>query len=134
MFQQYQGESLSEAWTCFKDLLQKVPRHVIDLCLQVQIFFDHVNPATRQTIDQAAGGKLRDKNTKESLALLEDLALYDERNAVVLVLIDKGRMPGRGSNIVGSRRLAPEREQEIADVVTIIGTQDIVSGEMDRYD
>nr|GEZ43264.1 zinc finger, CCHC-type [Tanacetum cinerariifolium] len=127
MFQQYHGESLSEAWTCFKDLLQKVPHHVIDLCLQVQIFFDHVNPATRQTIDQAAGGKLRDKNTKESLALLEDLALYDERNAVVLVLIDKGRMPGRGSSIVGSRRLAPEREQEI-------GTQDIVSGEMDRYD
>ncbi|GKC21322.1 zinc finger, CCHC-type containing protein [Tanacetum coccineum] len=27
MFQQYQGESLSKAWTCFKDLLQKVPHH-----------------------------------------------------------------------------------------------------------
>nr|GEV81125.1 zinc finger, CCHC-type [Tanacetum cinerariifolium] len=28
MFQQHQGESLSEAWTRFKDLLQKVPHHV----------------------------------------------------------------------------------------------------------
>ncbi|GKF15577.1 hypothetical protein Tco_0057039, partial [Tanacetum coccineum] len=34
MFQQHQGESLSEAWTCFKDLIQKVPHHGIDLWLQ----------------------------------------------------------------------------------------------------
>ncbi|GKF71221.1 zinc finger, CCHC-type containing protein [Tanacetum coccineum] len=47
MFQQHQGESLSEAWTRFKDLLQKVPRHGIDLWLQVQIFYDNVNLVTR---------------------------------------------------------------------------------------
>ncbi|GJW10848.1 hypothetical protein Tco_1576675 [Tanacetum coccineum] len=76
MFQQHQGESLSEAWTRFKDLLQKVRHHGIDLWLQVQIFYDHVNPATRRTIDQSAGGKLRDKDTEESWALIEDLALY----------------------------------------------------------
>ncbi|GJR39526.1 zinc finger, CCHC-type containing protein [Tanacetum coccineum] len=35
MFQQHQGESLSEAWIRFKDLLQKVPHHGIDLWLQV---------------------------------------------------------------------------------------------------
>ncbi|GJT55784.1 zinc finger, CCHC-type containing protein [Tanacetum coccineum] len=51
MFQQHHGESLSEAWTRFKDLLQKVPHHGIDLWLQVQIFYDHVNPITRRTID-----------------------------------------------------------------------------------
>ncbi|GKA68520.1 zinc finger, CCHC-type containing protein, partial [Tanacetum coccineum] len=34
MFQQHQGESFSEAWTRFKDLLQKVPHHGIDLWLQ----------------------------------------------------------------------------------------------------
>ncbi|GJY19136.1 MAK10-like protein [Tanacetum coccineum] len=73
MFQQHQGESLSEAWTCFKDLLQKVPHHGIDLWL-------HVNPATRRTIDQSADGKLCDKNAKESWALIEDLALYDNES------------------------------------------------------
>ncbi|GKC88238.1 MAK10-like protein [Tanacetum coccineum] len=56
MFQQHHGESLFEAWTRFKDLLQKVPHHGIDLWLQVQIFYDHVNPVTRRTIDQSAGG------------------------------------------------------------------------------
>ncbi|GJX89076.1 MAK10-like protein [Tanacetum coccineum] len=80
MFQQHHGESLSEAWTRFKDLLQKVPHHGIDLWLQVQIFYDHVNPVTRRTIDQSAGGKLRDRNAKESWALLEDLALYDNES------------------------------------------------------
>ncbi|GJV05644.1 MAK10-like protein [Tanacetum coccineum] len=51
MFQQHQGEYVSEAWTRFKDLLQK-----------------------------SAGGKLYDKNAKESWALLEDLALYDNES------------------------------------------------------
>ncbi|GJZ76994.1 MAK10-like protein [Tanacetum coccineum] len=80
MFQQHQRESLSEAWTRFKDLLQKVPHHGIDLWLQVQIFYDHVNPVTRRTIDQSVGGKLRDMIVKESWALLEDLALYDNKS------------------------------------------------------
>ncbi|GJW54531.1 zinc finger, CCHC-type containing protein [Tanacetum coccineum] len=80
MFQQHQGKSLSEAWTRFKDLLKKVPHHGIDLWLQIQIFYDHVNLITRRTIDQAAGGKLRDKNDKESWALLEDLTLYDNES------------------------------------------------------
>nr|GEY80932.1 MAK10-like protein [Tanacetum cinerariifolium] len=49
------SESLSEAWTRFKDLLQKVPHYSIDLWLHIQIFYDHVNLITRRTIDQAAG-------------------------------------------------------------------------------
>nr|GEV17248.1 MAK10-like protein [Tanacetum cinerariifolium] len=72
--------NLDEAWTLFKDLLQKVPHHGINLWLQVQIFYDHVNPVTRRTIDQSAGGKLHDRNAKESWALLEDLSLYDNES------------------------------------------------------
>ncbi|GKE75428.1 hypothetical protein Tco_1537469 [Tanacetum coccineum] len=80
MFQQHHGESLSEAWTRFKDLLQKVPHDGIDLWLQVQIFYDHVNPITRRTIDQSTGGKLCDHNAKEYWALLNDLAIYDNES------------------------------------------------------
>ncbi|GJS13925.1 hypothetical protein Tco_0408397 [Tanacetum coccineum] len=43
-------------------------------------FYDNVNPVTRQTIDQSAGGKLRGRNAKESWALLEDLALYENKS------------------------------------------------------
>ncbi|GKA90646.1 hypothetical protein Tco_0812516 [Tanacetum coccineum] len=80
IFQQHHGESISEAWTRFKDLLQKVPHHGIDLWLQVQIFYDHVNPITRRTIDQSAGGTLRDLNPEESWVTLEDPALYDNKS------------------------------------------------------
>ena len=80
MFQQHQGESLSEAWNRFKDLLSKVPHHGIDRWLQIQIFYDHCNSITKRTIDQAAGGKLSDKNANESWTILEDLALYDNEN------------------------------------------------------
>ncbi|GJZ23082.1 hypothetical protein Tco_0560541 [Tanacetum coccineum] len=57
-----------------------IPRHGIDLWLQVQIFYNHVNPITRRTIDQSIGGKLRDLNPEESWAILEDLALYDNES------------------------------------------------------
>nr|GEU71427.1 glutathione S-transferase T3-like [Tanacetum cinerariifolium] len=52
MFQQHHGESLSESGTRFKDLIQKVSHHGINLWLQA----------------------------KESWALLEDLALYDNES------------------------------------------------------
>ncbi|GJR99174.1 MAK10-like protein [Tanacetum coccineum] len=57
MFQQHQEESFSKAWTHFKNLLQKVPHHGINLWLQ-----------------------LRDRNTEESWTLLEELALYDNES------------------------------------------------------
>ncbi|GJW75634.1 zinc finger, CCHC-type containing protein [Tanacetum coccineum] len=77
MFQQHHGESLSEAWTRFKDLLQKVPHHGINRWLQIQIFYDHVSFHLKCEIDRAAGGKLRNKNTDESWEINENLALYD---------------------------------------------------------
>ncbi|GKC85709.1 zinc finger, CCHC-type containing protein [Tanacetum coccineum] len=76
MFQKHHGESQSEAWTSFKDLLQKVPHHGIDRWLQIQIFYDHVSFHLKCEIDRAASGKLRNKNTNESWEIIENLALY----------------------------------------------------------
>ncbi|GKD36857.1 MAK10-like protein, partial [Tanacetum coccineum] len=41
MFQQHHEEYLSEAWNHFKDLLQKVPHHGIDLWLQDLALYDN---------------------------------------------------------------------------------------------
>ncbi|GJS29795.1 zinc finger, CCHC-type containing protein [Tanacetum coccineum] len=65
MFQQHHGESLSEAWTRFKDLLQNSPHHGIDRWLQIQKFYDHVSFHPKCEIDCAAVGKLRNKNADE---------------------------------------------------------------------
>ncbi|GJS44716.1 hypothetical protein Tco_0594837 [Tanacetum coccineum] len=48
--------------------------------ISVQIFYDHINPTTRQTIDHSNDGKLRGRNTEESWELLEDLSLYDNES------------------------------------------------------
>ncbi|GKC07854.1 MAK10-like protein [Tanacetum coccineum] len=80
MFQQHHGESLSEAWTRFKDLLQKVPHHGIDRWLQIQIFYDHVSFHLKCEIDRAVGGKIRNKNPDESWEIIENLALYDHED------------------------------------------------------
>ncbi|GJW90012.1 zinc finger, CCHC-type containing protein [Tanacetum coccineum] len=77
MSQQHQGESLSEAWTRFKDLLQKFPHHGIDHWLQIKFFYDHVSFHLKHEIDHVVGGKLRNKNTDESWDIIENLALYD---------------------------------------------------------
>ncbi|GKC44091.1 zinc finger, CCHC-type containing protein [Tanacetum coccineum] len=77
MFQQHQGESLSEAWTRFKDLLQKVSYHGIGRWLQMQKIYDHVSFHIKCEINRTVAGKLRDKNVDESWKIIENLALYD---------------------------------------------------------
>ncbi|GKE30476.1 zinc finger, CCHC-type containing protein [Tanacetum coccineum] len=77
MFQQHHEESLSEAWTHFKDLLQKVPHHDIDRWLQIKFFYDHVSFHLKCEIDRSADDKLREKNTDESWEIIENLTLYD---------------------------------------------------------
>nr|GEV83945.1 hypothetical protein [Tanacetum cinerariifolium] len=42
--------------------------------------YTNVNEENTRTIEQSAGGKLHDKNTVESWALLEDLTLYDNKS------------------------------------------------------
>ncbi|GJT85950.1 hypothetical protein Tco_1067667 [Tanacetum coccineum] len=59
--------------TRFKDLLQKVSHHGLDLWLQVQIFYDHVDYTAQMAIDYAAGGRLKKLRLK-----IEDLAQHEE--------------------------------------------------------
>ncbi|GKD86364.1 hypothetical protein Tco_1357518, partial [Tanacetum coccineum] len=91
MFQQHQGESLSEAWTRFKDLLRKVPHHGIDLWLQVQIFYDRIDHTLKRTVDYAAGGRLRKISAEKAWATIEELARYEDEGWNDLVA------PGEGS-------------------------------------
>ncbi|GKF44600.1 hypothetical protein Tco_0131152 [Tanacetum coccineum] len=64
----------------FQGLTPKIPSPWHRLLASNPIFYDHVTPTIRRTINHSAGGKLRDKNAKESWAILEDLALYDNES------------------------------------------------------
>nr|GEV38526.1 MAK10-like protein [Tanacetum cinerariifolium] len=47
---------------------------------RTRLLYCNFSLRSRRTINQSAGGKLRDRNAKESWALLEDLALYDNES------------------------------------------------------
>ncbi|GJZ30765.1 hypothetical protein Tco_0575812 [Tanacetum coccineum] len=60
------------------DDLTTLPRHGLDLWLQVQIFYDHVDYTTQMAIDYAAGGRLRKLRPEEAWKTIKDLAQYEE--------------------------------------------------------
>ncbi|GJZ76764.1 hypothetical protein Tco_0641436 [Tanacetum coccineum] len=86
------GESLSEAWTRFKDLLRKVPHHGIDIWLQVQIFYDRIDHTLKRTVDYVAGGRIRKLSAEKSWATIEELARYKDEGWNDLVALGKGSL------------------------------------------
>ncbi|GJY92029.1 hypothetical protein Tco_0507811 [Tanacetum coccineum] len=92
MFQQHQGESFSEAWTHFKDLLQKFPHHGIDLWLQVKIFYDRIDHNLKWTVDYAVGGWLRKISAEKAWATIEELARYEDEGWNDLVTLGEGSL------------------------------------------
>ncbi|GJT90764.1 hypothetical protein Tco_1079609 [Tanacetum coccineum] len=67
-----------QAWTRFKNLLRKVPHHGLDLWLQIQIFYDHVDDTTQKGINYASGGRLRKLRPDEVWAAIERMAQYED--------------------------------------------------------
>ncbi|KAG8502971.1 hypothetical protein CXB51_000796 [Gossypium anomalum] len=68
-------ETLCDAWERYKDLLRRCPHHGLPLWLQVQTFYNGVNPLTRQIIDTAAGGTLNNKTPEEAYEFIEEMPL-----------------------------------------------------------
>ncbi|GKE31665.1 hypothetical protein Tco_1450987, partial [Tanacetum coccineum] len=79
MFQQHQDESLYDAWTRYKDLIQKVPHHGLNLWSQIQFFFNHIDRYTQIDINYAAGGNLKGLSAEEPWGTIEDCAQCDKQ-------------------------------------------------------
>ena len=60
-FQQFEMESLSDAWERFKELLRSCPHHGLPRDVLIRTFYNGVTRSTRDTIDAAAGGSLMRK-------------------------------------------------------------------------
>ncbi|KAG8496897.1 hypothetical protein CXB51_008079 [Gossypium anomalum] len=68
-------EKLYDAWERFNDLLRRCPHHGLPLWLQVQTFYNGVNPSTRQMIDAAASGTINNKTPEEASEFIEEISL-----------------------------------------------------------
>ncbi|GJY65076.1 hypothetical protein Tco_0466536 [Tanacetum coccineum] len=74
------GISLKKHRLVSKDSYSKSPSHALIFGSKSKLFMTMSILVTRRTIDQSAGGKLRDRNAKESWALLKDLALHNNES------------------------------------------------------
>ncbi|KAH9697932.1 hypothetical protein KPL71_023814 [Citrus sinensis] len=70
----HHDESLYEAWERFKELLRRCPHHGIPCCIQLETFYNGLNPSTRLMVDASANGALLSKSYIEVCEILERIA------------------------------------------------------------
>ncbi|GJR96758.1 reverse transcriptase domain-containing protein [Tanacetum coccineum] len=70
-FQQVFGETFTEAWERFNDLLRECPHHGFSLLHQIKFFYSGLSQSDQDFLNTAAGGNLMTKNTQEALIIIE---------------------------------------------------------------
>ncbi|GJT85556.1 reverse transcriptase domain-containing protein [Tanacetum coccineum] len=73
-FQQVFGETFTEAWERFKDLLRKCPHHRFSLLHQIDFFYNGLCQSDQDSLNTAAGGNLMTRNTQDALTIIENKA------------------------------------------------------------
>ncbi|KAH9769700.1 hypothetical protein KPL71_012114 [Citrus sinensis] len=73
-FHQLEDESLYEACERSKELLRRCPHHGIPCCIQLETFYNGLNPSTRLMVDASANGALLSKSYTEAYEILERIA------------------------------------------------------------
>ncbi|GJX80266.1 reverse transcriptase domain-containing protein [Tanacetum coccineum] len=71
-FQQRFGETFSEAWDRFKDLLNKCPYHGFSPLHQIDTFYNGLSQSDQDSLNSAVGGNLLTRNTQEALTIIEN--------------------------------------------------------------
>ena len=72
-FHQLEDKSLYEAWERFKELLRKCPFHCIPCCIQLETFYNGLNPNTRLMVDASANGALLSKSYNEAYKIFKKI-------------------------------------------------------------
>ncbi|GJR77765.1 hypothetical protein Tco_0090130 [Tanacetum coccineum] len=123
------GESLSEAWTRFKDLLQKLPHHGIDLWLQVQIFYDHIDQTLKRVVDYAARGWLGEISAEKAWSTIEELAQYKEEGCYDPIFPEEGSPNYENTNIEQILGIMESQVDSLMkDEISLIGKNKNVCG------
>ena len=73
-FYELEDESLYEAWERFKELLRRCPYHGIPGCMQLETFYNVLNPSMRLMVDASTNGALLSKSYTETYEILEIIA------------------------------------------------------------
>ena len=72
-FQQFEMESLSDAWERFKELLSSCPHYGLPRDVLIRTFYNGVTQSTKDTIDAATRGSLMRKIVEAVFSLLKEM-------------------------------------------------------------
>nr|GEU70045.1 reverse transcriptase domain-containing protein [Tanacetum cinerariifolium] len=71
-FTQRFKETFGEAWERFKEMLRACPHHEFTELAQIDTFYNGLNDNDRDSLNDAAGGNLLSKTTREALQIIEN--------------------------------------------------------------
>ncbi|KAI4346011.1 hypothetical protein L6164_013094 [Bauhinia variegata] len=91
-FHQQKGESLSDAWERYNEILRRCPHHSFEFWIQVQSFYNGLLPHARSMVDTAASGALNFKTPEQAWDLLEMMANNDYQRQGERAVVKKGIM------------------------------------------
>jgi Retrotransposon gag protein len=78
-FRQRGGESLSEAWDRYQELLRLCPHHRLEKWFILQIFYEGLEQSSKLTIDAATGGNLMNMSARDAYKLIDEMALGQQQ-------------------------------------------------------
>ncbi|KAJ9556763.1 hypothetical protein OSB04_011377 [Centaurea solstitialis] len=74
-FVQWDDEPVPDAWERFKELLRRCPHHGIPYCIQLETFYNGLNPNAKQMLDATAGGAFTSSIYNEGYEILEKISI-----------------------------------------------------------
>ncbi|GJZ58666.1 hypothetical protein Tco_0614482 [Tanacetum coccineum] len=110
-------ESIYDAWTRFKNLIQRVPHHGLDLWSLTQLFYDHVDDYTRMDLDFAADGNLRELSGEEAWEAIENFAQgQKEWDSPLNIIFEQevANLKAQAKRLFGNENVWVEMHRDIA--------------------
>ncbi|KAI3672920.1 hypothetical protein L6452_39022 [Arctium lappa] len=74
MFKQLDDEAIPDAWERFKELLRKFPHHGIPYYIQLETFYNGLNPMAKQMLDATSGGAFTANTYNDGYEILEKIS------------------------------------------------------------
>ncbi|GJT26404.1 reverse transcriptase domain-containing protein [Tanacetum coccineum] len=121
-FQQIFGETFTQAWERFKDLLRKCPHHGFSPLNQIDFFYNGLSQSDQDFLNTAAGGNLMSKNTQEALTIIENRSKVRTCRNKPQVLISGGSSIQNDAITALTKQVkALKKEQEPETITEVVG-------------
>jgi Retrotransposon gag protein len=73
------GESLSEAWDRYQELICLCPHHGLEKWFILRIFYEGLEQSSKLIIDTAAGDNLMNMSARDAYKLIDEMALGQQQ-------------------------------------------------------